>query len=176
MSVLKILRKRRIDKIRKYLAKNCYPPKFDPKKWKNAQRGCNCYSYVLDIPVKDTSKDIWIPGCISNEDFDGDLWSPEHIVSNLERDLKSLGIQFRKDKSQLKKGEWRIAIYYISSYHDLPIEFHFARQDRDGKWSEKPSWNGKIESFTKKKDTPPDLSDYNLHLIKTLILCKKENE
>ncbi len=67
---------------------------------------------------------------------------------------------------------WRIAIYYIPAVHDCSIEFHIARQDEDGCWSEKPSWKAKISRFAEKTDTPPDLSKYGLKLENILILSK----
>ena len=58
--------------------------------------------------------------------------------------------------------------------HDFPIDFHISRQDIDGIWSEKPSWEGKIEKIGDKSNIPPNLEKSHLYLKNILILSKNK--
>lgn len=161
---------KKVKKIREVLKENSYPTEYAPKKWKGCKS--NCYAYALDIPVSDKKQLIWIPGCISNEKEQPHIFG--EIAERLKRDLEFLGISFREDDGQtiLNKGEWRIAIYYRPTPHDWPIGFHISRQDKDGKWSEKTSWEGKVQRVDEESKKPHDLSKHNLYLEKILILSK----
>ncbi len=88
---------------------------------------------------------MWLPGCISDENLDKNIWSTPDLIERLKKDLDFLGISYRDNSNNLLEGEWRIAIYYEPATHDFPIGFHISRQDIDGIWSEKPSWEGKIK-------------------------------
>lgn len=161
----------KVQKIREILESNTYPTKYMPRKWKWLK--VNCYSYALNIPVSDEKQLIWIPGCISDEKEKPHIFSG--ITERLKKDLDFLGISYREDSGEatLNEGEWRIAIYKGPTLHDWPIEFHISRQDEDGIWSEKPSWNGKVQRIGKKSNKPHDLSKHNLYLETVLILSKK---
>lgn len=163
-----------IEKVRKAQLTNLYPPMFDEERWKKSN-GCNCYSYALDIPVKGRIKQIWIPGLLSDPKFDGRIWSAEELISNVKADLFNLGFSYRENDTILNDGEWRIAIYYIPTYHDMPIGFHFVRQDEDGSWSQKRFWNSRVEIIKEKDIVPPDLSEDRVMLCKTLIIGKVNN-
>ncbi|MBO5478825.1 MAG: hypothetical protein J6A04_03815 [Clostridia bacterium] len=158
----------KLENIREILQSNVYPPKFNAKRWKHVK--VNCYAYALDLPINDKEKLIFIPGRICDKNAEKVIWTD--VTSKVKRDLESLGISYREDDGILYEGEWRIAIYYIPTPHDYPISFHFVRQDDDGFWSEKPSWEAKIRRFLQKTDTPPDLSEYGPKLESVLILSK----
>ena len=162
---------RKIKEIRKILKKNNYPCHFDKRKFKG--RILNCYAYALDINVSDPKKIIWIPGCISDENLDKNIYTVDELVDRLKKDLDFLGISYRDDTSTLLDGEWRIAIYYIPFIHDWPFGFHISRQDVNGIWSEKISWEGEIEKIGNKCDAPPDFKKDFVFLEKVLILSKK---
>ena len=83
---------------------------------------------------------MWLPGCISDENLDKNIWSTPDLIERLKKDLDFLGISYRDNSNNLLEGEWRIAIYYEPAMHDFPIGFHISRQDIDGIWSEKPSY------------------------------------
>lgn len=161
---------RKINKIQQCLARNMNPPKFEPNKWKRVK--INCYGYALDIPISDWKEEIWFPGCICSEKTDADIWSSEELIERVKRDLNFLGISYRENEGELKEGEYRLAIYQLPSYHDCPIDFHFSRQDLDGVWSEKASWNAKIKREEEKSDIPPDLEKYGPILVGILIISK----
>lgn len=159
-------------KIRKIInsveANRGFKPRFNPRKWKGKK--LNCYAYALDIPIADEKKEIFFPGCICDKNASKDVWNDDDIIGGIQRDLDFLKISYREDDGIIDKGEWKIAIYFIASYHDMPMGFHIARLDDDGCWSEKPSWKRKVQRIGEKGDTAPDLSEYGPELIKTLIL------
>lgn len=165
---MKISELRTVNKIKKILEETVYPPSYTPKKWK--RKKVNCYAYALDIPVNDIGKNIWIPGCISGKNTEKVIWN--YITEYVKKDLDFLGIKYRENDENLRKGEYRIAIYFRPSIHVCPLGFHLSRQDDDGIWSEKPSWDGKVHKIGEKSDTPPDLSEYDLYLENILILSK----
>lgn len=161
-----------ITKIKNVMNVNVYPPKFNKKRWKSIKH-VNCYAYALDLPVRDRKTRIFIPGCISNPDVETAIFNPNELITRLKKDLDFLGLSYREDNGELKKGEWRIAFYSFPSFHDYPINFHFVRQDEDGCWSEKKSWKDMVSKEREKSDLPPDLSEYDGKLIGVLILSKK---
>lgn len=165
--------KKKIVKVQQVLAKNHYPPVFEPEKWEKNRKYYSGYMYVLDVPIKDKLRHIWYPGVFSKRCREGDIYSSSSLVEYMKSDLDFLGFTYRDDDGTLNYGEWRIAIYYIPTLHDLPIGFHFVRQDKDGRWSEKPSWRRRVRIIYGKSDTPPELIKYDAHLAKTLVVKKK---
>lgn len=152
------------------LKNNYCLPEYNPKKWDGLHT--NCYAYALDIPVSDPIEQIWTPGQISSKKQNHHFFT--RVTDEVKRDLDYLGISYRENDDSLRLGEWRIAIYYRPTFHDMPLGFHVSRQDSDGCWSEKTGWSkkGKLQRFNSKTDTPPDLSEYNIHLESILILSK----
>lgn len=132
-------------------------PKYEPKKWQkffSKPIYTNCYAYSLDLAISDKKQEIFIPGCIHDYNSETDIWSD--VTSKVKQDLDFLNISYRDDDStKLQPGEYRIAIYYIPSPHDLPIDFHFARQDENGEWSEKKGWDGPVQKIGIKGNLPP---------------------
>ena len=163
---------RKVAKVQKVVDKNQYPPTFNPKKWEK-KRGYNCYAYALDVPVKDVFNKFWLPGVLSGISHSGKFFSVPTLVEHIKADIKTLGFSCREDDGILHKGEYKIAIYHIPSYYDIPIQFHMVRQDEDGRWSEKPSRNSEVMRFKGKSATPPDLSKYDAYLCEILIIKKK---
>lgn len=163
---------KKVKEIKEQVDKNTYPPKF--KKEKNFLCHRNCYAYVLNTTVSDAREEIFFPGCISNEREKKDIFSSYELKERLRKDLQFLGFTYRSDDGKLSDGEYRIAVYVIPTYHDMPIGFHISRQDETGEWSEKPSWKAGIRKIGKKADTPPDISKEGPRLVEVLILKKKE--
>ena len=159
----------KVKEIKEILSQNEYPPVFQKKKWKRLK--VNCYAYALDINVSDPKEQIWCPGCICDKNADKNIRTD--VTNRVKRDLEFLEISYRKNTKELKEGEWRIAIYFQPAFHDCSIGFHISRQDKDGIWSEKPSWTASIRKIGKKSNIPPDLSKYNIRLENVLILSKK---
>lgn len=101
----------------------------------------NCYRYAFDIPWRDSVQKAMC--------FLG--WSighMEHITGEkaffrFEIDLKRMGFNFEivdDDKTVPKKGR-KIALFVYE--HD----FHFARQNADGTWSEKDGFGSPVSLF-----------------------------
>ena len=157
---------KKIQEIRKVLNKTVYPPVFEPDFWENCQ--VNCYAYALNINVEDNKKMIWYPGCISDKNNKQEIKSS--ITIPLQKDLDFIGLKYRINEWTLKPDEYRIAIYRFLS--ENKIGFHIVRQDKDGKWSEKRSWNSPI-SIHSINNSPPDLSLYGYSLENVLIISKK---
>lgn len=147
----------KIECIRKELENKSSVPTYEPKKWKavfGKNINTNCYAYVLDLAIPDPKQEIFIPGCISDYSSEKVVW--DNITGNVKKDFDFLGIQYREDDSSaLKPGEYRIALYYIPTFHDMPLDFHMARQDENGEWSEKTGWNGTVQKIGVKGDKPP---------------------
>lgn len=162
----------KVKAIKEGLRRNKYPPVFNPEKWK--RDNANCYAYALNIDVYDRKREVWLPGCIADEWFDGQYWTKEQLIENLKKDLDFLEISYREDSGKLQKGEWRIAVYWLPSFCNCPSEFHFVRQDSNGSWSEKPSWTREVRRINfMRRNTPPDLRGVDAHLITVLVLSKK---
>ena len=147
----------KIERIREELENKSSVPTFEPKKWKiilGKALFTNCYAYALDLAIPDPKEEIFIPGCIHDYSSEKVVWSD--VTGNVKKDLDFLGIKYREDDSSaLKPGEYRIAIYYIPTFHDMPLCFHMARQDENGEWSEKTGWKGIVQKIGVKGDKPP---------------------
>ena len=134
-----------VQKVKTEVAKNSYPPIFESKIINLSVR--NCYAYALDLNVSDPSKKVYFPGCISNEEEKPDIFDGSDLVKRLEKDLEFLGFTFRPNDEHLNDGEYRIAIYGLPTFYDMPIGFHISRQDKDGYWSEKRNWKAKPQKL-----------------------------
>ncbi len=115
----------------------------DKGEWKDPEviENTNCYQYAFDIPWRDSEKNAL--------NFLG--WSigyNNHVVGEkaffrFEIDLKRMGFNFEivdDDKTVPKKGR-KIALFVYE--HD----FHFARQNSDGIWSEKDGFKSPVSLF-----------------------------
>lgn len=159
---------KKIKAIKDYLETNIYPPVYNKKKWRFVT-SANCYAYSLDIPVSDPKKQIWLPGCLKDENMHGSIYSTSELIKRLYSDLDFLGFSYREDSPTIKNDEYRIEIYTFRSFYDYPIEFHFTRQDSDGVWSEKPSWKGKVCIMDR---NPKKMERLNALKVQTLVLKK----
>jgi hypothetical protein len=134
-----------VQKVKAAVAKNSYPPIFESKIINLSIR--NCYAYALNLEVSDPNKRVFLPGCISSESENVNIFDGSKLMDRLKRDLEFLGFTFRPNDEHLNDGEYRIAIYGLPTFHDMPIGFHISRQDKDGYWSEKRNWKAKPQKL-----------------------------
>ena len=79
-------------------------------------------------------------------------------MERLKKDLDFLGFSYRENDHSLKQGEYRIAVYVTPSIcYDMPIGFHFSRQDKDGYWSEKQNWKDKPQKLDYCGENQPEI-------------------
>ncbi|MCR5146878.1 MAG: hypothetical protein K6B70_06005 [Clostridia bacterium] len=153
--------------------RNLLVPIFDPQKWTASDDKpiyTNCYAYALNTPIVDKEEVLFYPSAISNKEDIIQHWSGQDLVAAVLRDLKFLGISYRDDDGKTcENGEYRIAIYTAPSFHDCPFGFHFVRQDINGEWSEKTSWEGIVQKIGTKGNTPPSY-DNGIRLVKVIIV------
>ena len=157
---------------RDIIRKTPFPPRVEPTKYESEYM--NCYSFALNLPIEDPEKEFFSPGCISNPHGESAIW--DSALKWMKKDLYYLGLKFReidlseKDNFVLNDGEYAIAIYReISTFHDMPFDFHMIRRDQNGMWHDKNGWKVKFNMYSKL----PDLTDYNLQLEGILAISKK---
>ena len=163
-----------IIKIQNILSKTHHVPVFEPFKWRklfNNTIHANCYAYALNMNIPDKNEEVFIPGCISNKNA-AELRTTHDIVNAVIKDLDFLGIKYRiADNSTVcNSKEYRIAIYSAPSVPKCPLNFHFARQDCNGEWSEKKGWTGDVQKIGKRGNTPPTFGS-GYKLLKVLIIA-----
>ena len=134
-----------VKQIKDKVSENSYPPTFKRKLLDLAVR--NCYAYALDLDISDPKERVLLPGCISSEEEKQDIFDESDLIKRLKKDLEFLGFTFRQNDEHLNDGEYRIAIYGLPTFHDMPIGFHISRQDKDGYWSEKRNWGAKPQKL-----------------------------
>ena len=161
-----------IDRIKEQVDENEYPPIYVGRIVN--VRYTNCYAYALNIRISDMLKKIYYPGCINMEGNDSYIYSSDDLMKGLKKDLDFLGFSYRANSENLEDGEYRIGIYAFPTFHDLPIGFHFSRQDKDGCWSEKPSWKSRPRKFNYFGIDPPKL-DAKI-CFKDVLILKKINK
>lgn len=139
-------KKEKIQLICKSIKENRYPLKISKK---DTYLKGNCYAYAIGSKYEesDTYYDreyIYNLGSISNLP---DPATSKEAENAFIADMKVLDISVRESylKEKVKKGEWKIALFFEedNNFHD----FHFIRQDEDGKWSEKEGINGKVKKM-----------------------------
>ena len=126
------------------------PPKFNPKDWK--EKRFNCYAYAMracmdfrNIPDNMFPR----PGFISKGELsDHYSLTSKYILKYFKKDCKALGLRALRTTltEKLSENEYKIAVY-CSECDD----FHFIRQDSNGKWSEKDGWNKPINIVHEKE-------------------------
>ena len=159
-----------IEQIKDEVKKNTYPPVFEKKIFDFSVR--NCYAYALNLNVSDRMQRVLYPGCISSENEKTDIYSEKMLLERLEKDLEFLGFTFRPNDKNLEESEYRIAIYAFPSFHDMPIGFHIARQNKDGIWSEKSNWKSKPRMLDYSGIDCPELIGVE-PFYKTVLIIKK---
>ena len=113
-------------------------PKYEPSRWntKNSIKGShNCFSYALNQLVSHRM-DKPQPGYFSKHPhISNKEYNCKSFYTRLKSDIPSL---YRtKFGSRCKKGYYKV---FLAVDNDLSkdTDYHFYRQDSDGKWSHKP--------------------------------------
>ena len=114
----------------------------------------NCYCYALMLPTPKEFYDAYMNACDDVDlplSFHHDVGfisekecslKPSKLLDNLKIDLDSLGIYYYETDidSINNHGGYKISLYYNDGE-----DFHFIRDDFDGKWSHKMGYSGSIE-------------------------------
>lgn len=120
----------------------------------------NCYCYALGIkfPYDFYSKYnelseipfVHSVGFISEND---DAFTKKEIMSSLYNDLNVLNIKYKNTNINAKnKNGYKIAIYFDNIYKFFN-NFHVARENVDGSWSEKLGYTSEILKFSSPTDS-----------------------
>lgn len=135
------------------------PPHYNPDEWENKE--FNCYAYALRacMNFNDDVKETGVfpkPSFISLGEENCYRVTKERILTYFKEDCEALGLQVfpTELEEQIGANEYKIAIYVKEDY-----DFHFARQDSNGKWSEKNGWYSDIE-ILKQEDVTKDEDGY----------------
>lgn len=121
-----------------YSDANGLAPKFCPGPWNNARYHNNCYSYArnrMNPPVGPPTKPQ--PGDGSGHKFDNapcGKSSCNNIMANARNDGMT-----DVPKGGCPKG-WHKVLLFVDTDGDAGYDYHWYRQDCDGRWSHKPGW------------------------------------
>ncbi len=144
-----------INQVKEAVDKQPIPPIYNPDEWKGIY--FNCYAYAMRMLV-----DFWEynynhivgPGIISGCIKEPYQFEKENVLQYFKKDCKALGLKVLSTnlEEQISEDEYKIAVYVWEGR-----DYHFARQDSNGIWSEKNCWRGPIETIelediTKNKD------------------------
>lgn len=151
----------------------------------------NCYLYALDLPIPNIFKQKYEKfhdnifgfnvGEIGNYQFDGQDQNYKYpnekvLLDALGADLEFLKIKsYESDiKAHPSHGGFKVAIF-LDAYN-YPNDYHFARQDRFGIWTQKDGWY--CEKITSTRDIIRNVGNFNIEedtdylYVKTLELVK----
>lgn len=115
-------------------------PKYDPKGWKD-ELDAACYLYALDIHLNKFCLLGDFIGKTCNEKV-----SDQKLINTFFEEIKFLGFDAKEVDVEYSPQEGEKKIYLQRS--QLTGEYHFLRQDDDGIWSHKFSWD-----YPHRKDT-----------------------
>lgn len=134
--------KRTATALKRYFKKLTYPFDFSLEEWQKEKviENTNCYRYAFDMPWDYDDQRImsflgWSYGKLYEHA------TGQQGFSRFEIDLKRMGFSYQEtddEKSVPEKG-YKIALYI---YED---DFHFARQNADGRWSEKNGYGAPVQ-------------------------------
>ena len=142
-----------IEQVKEVVSKQPIKPKYNPNDWKD--KHFNCYAYAMRICMNLSGYRI-CPGFISrgtNDDYEP---TKESVLRLFMEDCECLGLKVLPTtiSAIIRRNEYKIAVYVKKGY-----DFHFVRQNRNGKWSEKDGWWNGI-SLLKKKEIVKDHDGY----------------
>ena len=85
--------------------------------------------------------------------------SEEQIAKNFTNLLKKCGLKVERLKKEviIKDNQWIVALYFGNNGSIMNVDFHFLRQEKDGRWSSKHGWGGDVEYF----DSLPTQIEHN---------------
>ena len=129
-----------IKKVKRKVRRQKFPAIYNPKSWNG--KYYNCYLYALRARTNVKNMEWYVvPGFISNGRVNY-LMTTENLVKHFMEDLSELGLKAVKTsaRSRPRPNSYKIAIYV----NEVKKDFHFARQDSNGQWSEKMGWKNGI--------------------------------
>lgn len=129
-----------INQVKEIVGKQPIPPHYNLDEWTG--KSFNCYAYAMRICMDLDDYDDIIPGFISRGKANDYCDTKECILKYFKEDCEALGLQlFPTDlEEKINENEYKIAVYVNTGY-----DFHFARQNSNGIWSEKDGWRGPIQ-------------------------------
>ncbi len=136
----------KIEEIKQVISNQPIPPSYNPSEW--IGKRFNCYAYALRACVDLDCLECSIkPGFISRCEHNDLKDTKEQVVQYFMEDCEALGLKVLPTdlEEQIGANEYKISIYYEKRKRF----FHFARQDSNGKWSEKIGWFGEIKTIEK---------------------------
>lgn len=130
-----------INRVKEVVGNQPIPPNYNPDEWKGKK--FNCYAYAMRICMDLDAYNI-IPGFISRGKANDYRDTKEYTLKYFKEDCKALELQlFPTDlEEEINENEYKIAVYVNPDY-----DFHFARQDSNGEWSEKNGWRNPIKTL-----------------------------
>lgn len=121
-----------LEQMRNQLGENNYPPDFDPEKWEECL-AATCYSYALDFRI---DVGILIGDLIESRVRKSDSIAEQLDILMEELREADLCVDFCDTLDLVEEGFLKIYI----EWNDAG-EYHFYRQDSDGRWSHKSAGN-----------------------------------
>lgn len=128
-----------INQVKEVVGNQPIPPHYNPKEWKGKK--FNCYAYAMRMCMNLDGYAI-IPGFISRGNTNDYRDTKEYTLDYFKEDCEALGLKLFPTnlEEKINENEYKIAVYVKSGW-----DFHFARQDSNGEWSEKNGWRGPIQ-------------------------------
>lgn len=131
-----------IKHVKKAIQEQPIPPKYNPDEWED--KNFNCYLYAMRACMNFDFFGYKIaPGFISEQIVESKpKFDKEYVLLHLKKDCEILGLNIVPSKidEPIGANEYKIAVYVFEGR-----DYHFARQDSNGKWSEKDGWRKEIE-------------------------------
>ncbi len=135
---------KKIEEICKSIKQNRYPLKTS---WEHSKLKGNCYAYAIGSKYEEDSASSCEEEYIYNLGNIANLPYPETIEEAKRAfiaDMNVLGITVEESdlKQKVRNGQWKIVFFFDEN--DKEHDFHFARQDKNRKWSNKCGIDGPI--------------------------------
>ncbi len=144
-----------INRVKEAIHNQPIPPHYNPDEWEGIS--FNCYTYALRACMNFELRDyVIVPGFISRGEENDYIDTKEYVLQYFKEDCEALGLQAIPTELEEKIGanEYKIAVYVENGW-----DYHFARQDSNGNWSEKDGWFKKIE-ILKQEDVTKNEDGY----------------
>lgn len=137
----------------------CNQPKWQPEFWKKIPekwiKNTNCYSYVMDqLNTGKYYEGKVQPGTLKNESNKYEFYDCNEIINKVKEDYNWYSILPCTLTDSLPCNRYRIAL--VIDNEGEHTDYHFYRQDNNGKWSHKLGKNPvtNIDSCNKKISDP----------------------
>lgn len=135
--------KKFINQVKKAVKNQPIPPIYNPSEWE--EKDFNCYAYAMRVFMNLDFYGPFIgPGFISNGILNNYKSTKKCTLKYFKKDCEALGLKVLPTylEEEINANEYKIAVYVNPGY-----DFHFARQDANGIWSEKDCWGGPIKTI-----------------------------